>query len=29
MTRKAEIGSPEWETQILESIATQINALLL
>lgn len=29
MTRKPEIGSPEWETQIIESIATHINALLL
>ena len=28
MSKKPKIGSSEWETQIIESMATQINALL-
>jgi hypothetical protein len=29
MNLKPEIGSPEWETLIVESMSRQINALLL
>lgn len=29
MLKKYEVGSPEWQTNIIESMQTQINALLL